>query len=128
MQLSFPVMLFAAQATSAFQAAHQDIFPTKACLQLKIREVRQKMMAQTTMDEVEEDAVVATTSSGDMAAPGTAGTPKLVTFTNVTETIPNHNTSVTAAAAMDKNQNSTLVNSQHTLPQSVNRHAAPGGP
>ncbi|XP_050314049.1 protein capicua homolog isoform X2 [Anthonomus grandis grandis] len=35
-----------AQATSKFQAEHSDIFPTKASLQLKIREVRQKLMAQ----------------------------------------------------------------------------------
>lgn len=33
-----------AQATSAFQAKYSDIFPTKNILQLKIREVRQKMM------------------------------------------------------------------------------------
>lgn len=35
-----------AQATSNFQAQHTDIFPNKASLQLKIREVRQKLMAQ----------------------------------------------------------------------------------
>uniref|UniRef100_A0AAY5EK79 Protein capicua homolog n=1 Tax=Electrophorus electricus TaxID=8005 RepID=A0AAY5EK79_ELEEL len=34
----------AAQATAAFQARYADIFPTKVCLQLKIREVRQKIM------------------------------------------------------------------------------------
>jgi hypothetical protein len=33
------------QATSSFQAKHAEVFPTKLCLQLKIREVRQKMMA-----------------------------------------------------------------------------------
>ncbi|XP_052003543.1 protein capicua homolog isoform X1 [Xyrauchen texanus] len=33
-----------AQATAAFQARYVDIFPTKVCLQLKIREVRQKIM------------------------------------------------------------------------------------
>ncbi|KAL3290368.1 hypothetical protein HHI36_023710 [Cryptolaemus montrouzieri] len=33
------------QATSTFQAQHLDIFPNKMSLQLKIREVRQKMMA-----------------------------------------------------------------------------------
>lgn len=32
-------------ATSSFQAKHAEVFPTKLCLQLKIREVRQKMMA-----------------------------------------------------------------------------------
>ncbi|GLH00711.1 Protein pangolin, isoform J [Gryllus bimaculatus] len=34
------------QATSAFQALHNDVFPNKSSLQLKIREVRQKVMAQ----------------------------------------------------------------------------------
>ncbi|KAH9504295.1 hypothetical protein Btru_064562 [Bulinus truncatus] len=33
------------QATVAFQNRHSEIFPNKSCLQLKIREVRQKMMA-----------------------------------------------------------------------------------
>ncbi|XP_040900073.1 protein capicua homolog isoform X3 [Toxotes jaculatrix] len=33
-----------AQATAAFQTRYSDIFPTKICLQLKIREVRQKIM------------------------------------------------------------------------------------
>ncbi|KAG5264891.1 hypothetical protein AALO_G00259170 [Alosa alosa] len=37
-----------AQATAAFQASHSDIFPTKVCLQLKIREVRQKIMQTAT--------------------------------------------------------------------------------
>ncbi|XP_032676177.1 protein capicua homolog isoform X5 [Odontomachus brunneus] len=36
------------QATSTFQAKHSDIFPTKPSLQLKIREVRQKMKANLT--------------------------------------------------------------------------------
>ncbi|OWK49958.1 Protein capicua [Lonchura striata] len=37
-----------AQATAAFQARFADIFPTKLCLQLKIREVRQKIMQAAT--------------------------------------------------------------------------------
>ncbi|XP_008207430.1 putative transcription factor capicua isoform X1 [Nasonia vitripennis] len=36
------------QATSAFQAKHTDVFPTKTTLQLKIREVRQKLKANST--------------------------------------------------------------------------------
>ncbi|XP_020282979.1 putative transcription factor capicua isoform X3 [Pseudomyrmex gracilis] len=36
------------QATSAFQAKHSDVFPTKTSLQLKIREVRQKLKANST--------------------------------------------------------------------------------
>ena len=39
-----------AQATAVFQASHQDVFPTKICLQLKIREVRQKIMAEMQSD------------------------------------------------------------------------------
>ncbi|GAV08200.1 hypothetical protein RvY_17928 [Ramazzottius varieornatus] len=33
------------QKTTAFQQAHEDFFPSKSVLQLKIREVRQKLMA-----------------------------------------------------------------------------------
>lgn len=39
---------YPAQATAAFQARYSDTFPTKVCLQLKIREVRQKIMQTTT--------------------------------------------------------------------------------
>lgn len=38
---------FTAQATAQFQHVHQEAFPTKNTLQLKIREVRQKLMAQS---------------------------------------------------------------------------------
>lgn len=37
-----------AQATTTFQLKHVDIFPTKTSLQLKIREVRQKLKANST--------------------------------------------------------------------------------
>ena len=49
-----------AQATTVFQAKYQAIFPTKALLQLKIREVRQRMMAESQL------------SSGGDAQPGDA--------------------------------------------------------
>ncbi|VEN56475.1 unnamed protein product, partial [Callosobruchus maculatus] len=50
MQLFQEQSLFpSSQATSTFQAQHADIFPNKASLQLKIREVRQKMMAQSSL-------------------------------------------------------------------------------
>uniref|UniRef100_A0A8C5PJ31 Protein capicua homolog n=1 Tax=Leptobrachium leishanense TaxID=445787 RepID=A0A8C5PJ31_9ANUR len=39
------------QATAAFQSRYSDIFPTKVCLQLKIREVRQKIMQAATPTE-----------------------------------------------------------------------------
>ncbi|XP_015238908.1 PREDICTED: protein capicua homolog [Cyprinodon variegatus] len=42
-----------AQATAAFQARFPDTFPTKVCLQLKIREVRQKIMQTATPGTLE---------------------------------------------------------------------------
>ncbi|XP_002936444.2 protein capicua homolog isoform X3 [Xenopus tropicalis] len=39
------------QSTAAFQSRYSDIFPTKVCLQLKIREVRQKIMQAATPTE-----------------------------------------------------------------------------
>ncbi|TKS89081.1 Protein capicua -like protein [Collichthys lucidus] len=42
-----------AQATAAFQARYSDTFPTKVCLQLKIREVRQKIMQTATPGALE---------------------------------------------------------------------------
>ncbi|XP_063734310.1 protein capicua homolog isoform X2 [Eleginops maclovinus] len=41
-----------AQATAAFQTRYSDIFPTKVCLQLKIREVRQKIMQTAAPSDV----------------------------------------------------------------------------
>ncbi|KAI3358835.1 hypothetical protein L3Q82_015231 [Scortum barcoo] len=41
------------QATAAFQARYSDTFPTKVCLQLKIREVRQKIMQTATPGTLE---------------------------------------------------------------------------
>lgn len=43
----------AAQATAAFQTRYSDTFPTKVCLQLKIREVRQKIMQTATPGTLE---------------------------------------------------------------------------
>ncbi|CAG9112811.1 unnamed protein product [Plutella xylostella] len=37
------------QATTDFQTMHMDVFPNKTSLQLKIREVRQKLMAQSNL-------------------------------------------------------------------------------
>ncbi|XP_057683331.1 protein capicua homolog [Corythoichthys intestinalis] len=42
-----------AQATAAFQTRYSDTFPTKVCLQLKIREVRQKIMQAATPGTLE---------------------------------------------------------------------------
>ncbi|XP_048355983.1 protein capicua homolog isoform X1 [Sphaerodactylus townsendi] len=53
-----------AQATAAFQARYSDIFPTKVCLQLKIREVRQKIMQAATPTEQGPGAAEAGSSAG----------------------------------------------------------------
>ncbi|CAH1796196.1 unnamed protein product, partial [Owenia fusiformis] len=66
-----------ATSTAAFQEKYHEIFPTKNLLQLKIREVRQKMMAESSTpgpEEGEEDqassqrspAVVGTSSAVNM--------------------------------------------------------------
>ncbi|KAL5020008.1 hypothetical protein ScPMuIL_002900 [Solemya velum] len=57
-----------AQATAAFQAKHSDIFPSKVCLQLKIREVRQKMMLSATAKNTENPDGSANISAGMLAA------------------------------------------------------------
>nr|CAD7454261.1 unnamed protein product [Timema tahoe] len=49
------------QATLTFQANHADIFPNKSSLQLKIREVRQKVMAQQNSPMPSETDSTATT-------------------------------------------------------------------
>lgn len=51
------------QATTAFQFKNGNAFPTKVCLQLKIREVRQKMMARSSSPT--------TTVTSNASAPGT---------------------------------------------------------
>lgn len=57
-----------AQATAAFQARHSDTFPSKVCLQLKIREVRQKIMQ--TAGSSESVGGVVSGSSDSASAPG----------------------------------------------------------
>ncbi|KAK3107505.1 hypothetical protein FSP39_016100 [Pinctada imbricata] len=47
-----------AQATASFQSEHVAVFPTKVCLQLKIREVRQKMMAQSAAIEKSAEVIL----------------------------------------------------------------------
>ncbi|XP_041081649.1 protein capicua homolog [Polyodon spathula] len=58
-----------AQATAAFQTRYSDIFPTKVCLQLKIREVRQKIMQTANPSELV--SLGAGLGSQDMSAPST---------------------------------------------------------
>uniref|UniRef100_A0A8C1ACA8 Protein capicua homolog n=1 Tax=Cyprinus carpio carpio TaxID=630221 RepID=A0A8C1ACA8_CYPCA len=57
-----------AQATAAFQARHSDTFPSKVCLQLKIREVRQKIMQNAGSSE--SVGGVAAGSSDSASTPG----------------------------------------------------------
>ncbi|MEQ2305826.1 hypothetical protein AMECASPLE_001909 [Ameca splendens] len=58
-----------AQATAAFQTRYSDIFPSKVCLQLKIREVRQKIM-QTAAPS---DVTALGPSDSASSAPGPSG-------------------------------------------------------
>ncbi|PWA24943.1 hypothetical protein CCH79_00015430 [Gambusia affinis] len=58
-----------AQATAAFQTRYSDIFPSKVCLQLKIREVRQKIMQTATPS----DASILGPSESAASAPGPSG-------------------------------------------------------
>ncbi|XP_031431538.1 protein capicua homolog isoform X2 [Clupea harengus] len=57
-----------AQATAAFQGRYSDIFPTKVCLQLKIREVRQKIMQTAAPSEITGQS-----SSDPASQPGPSG-------------------------------------------------------
>ncbi|KAF8774863.1 Protein capicua like protein [Argiope bruennichi] len=69
MQLLKDVGLFpTAQATAQFQHIHQEAFPTKNTLQLKIREVRQKLMAQNAGTPQPPTTPTATSSSNNSSA------------------------------------------------------------
>lgn len=61
-----------AEVTWAFQAKHQDVFPSKNLLQLKIREVRQRMMASmsgsTEMERSSGPSASTVATSGNDAA------------------------------------------------------------
>ena len=54
------------QATSEFQLKHSEVFPNKLCLQLKIREVRQKMMAQNSAESPSAAVSGATDGGSDL--------------------------------------------------------------
>ncbi|CAI9580437.1 unnamed protein product [Staurois parvus] len=57
------------QATAAFQSRYSDIFPTKVCLQLKIREVRQKIMQTATPTELHPFQEHSSPSTSETSAP-----------------------------------------------------------
>ncbi|KAJ8000065.1 hypothetical protein DPEC_G00200980 [Dallia pectoralis] len=61
-----------AQATASFQAHYSDTFPTKLCLQLKIREVRQKIMQTATPGTPGTPGTSGMSESGG-STPGVAG-------------------------------------------------------
>lgn len=60
-------LLSTAQATAAFQTRYSDIFPTKVCLQLKIREVRQKIMQTAAPSDI--SILGGSDSAGSIAGP-----------------------------------------------------------
>lgn len=65
------LFFLSAQATVAFQARYSDTFPNKVCLQLKIREVRQKIMQTATPGGLEVIGMAGAFSGSDSScAPG----------------------------------------------------------
>jgi len=52
-----------------FQANHSDIFPNKSSLQLKIREVRQKLMAHNTLTPSSANALNSPSESSTTNTP-----------------------------------------------------------
>lgn len=76
-------IIFTAQATASYQAKYQDVFPSKVCLQLKIREVRQKMMANISDSLPNTPSADTGNSSGTSATattvPSTVGTSAMST-------------------------------------------------
>ncbi|XP_071844026.1 uncharacterized protein [Apostichopus japonicus] len=64
-------------ATAAFQSQHQDIFPNKQCLQLKIREVRQKIMQHS--QDGDEDTGKGQSSSQKRVSVNSKIVPKTMT-------------------------------------------------
>ncbi|KAK9958025.1 hypothetical protein ABG768_012207 [Culter alburnus] len=58
-----------AQATAAFQARYSDTFPNKLCLQLKIREVRQKIMQTAGSSEIVGGVALGGSDSASTSGP-----------------------------------------------------------
>lgn len=82
------------QATSAFQAAHVDVFPNKSSLQLKIREVRQKLMAQQTpMTPSSITSPMASSTESTATTPGSSVTHTPTTLPSTMPTMPAASTS-----------------------------------
>ena len=85
-----------ASATSAFQAKHQTIFPNKNLLQLKIREVRQRMMAEAQVaigvDQREASTPISTMASSS-ATTATSTSQMLVNKTQQGSSFSASNTS-----------------------------------
>ncbi|VVC31795.1 Hypothetical protein CINCED_3A006117 [Cinara cedri] len=63
------------QATSIFQGNHSDIFPNKSSLQLKIREVRQKLMAHNTLTPSSASALNSPNESSTSNTPNSSTLP-----------------------------------------------------
>ncbi|XP_034252748.1 protein capicua homolog isoform X2 [Thrips palmi] len=76
-------------ATSAFQSDHIDIFPTKTSLQLKIREVRQKLMAHNNSSGGPLNSPLPSGSESACTTPGSSTlTPHHITNSNSAISIP----------------------------------------
>ncbi|XP_030068101.1 protein capicua homolog [Microcaecilia unicolor] len=94
-----------AQATATFQARYSDIFPTKVCLQLKIREVRQKIMQAATPAEQPFATGVGTSSgSGEQQAVGSVSTSVQGGAGSLETLLPEMQPPLHLAAALDSSQ------------------------
>nr|XP_020663604.1 protein capicua homolog isoform X2 [Pogona vitticeps] len=106
-----------AQATAAFQARYSDIFPTKVCLQLKIREVRQKIMQAATPTEQQPPSTPEPGGPGGQGGTAMEGQPLELAFAQdpaqgaeaaaATSTAPPAAPLPTTAAGWDCNQQSS---------------------
>ncbi|XP_070552136.1 LOW QUALITY PROTEIN: protein capicua homolog [Ptychodera flava] len=76
-------------ATAAFQARFKEIFPTKTCLQLKIREVRQKIMQQQQQQQQQqqEEREMQASTAAVAAAATTVSQTLVVTQTQPSSTL-----------------------------------------
>ena len=89
------------EATAAFFAEHKDVFRTKNCLQLKIREVRQKMMViQSTTDSEKAHSISSSPSAGQSTS--AAGASSANMNSKGMDLQPNNNNSQSTVSAYEQ--------------------------
>jgi hypothetical protein len=94
------------QSTAIFQQKHKSVFPNKNTLQLKIREVRQKLMASAPMNTANNSSgpntsttsTATTSTSGSFSSSICSATP---TSQYSTDNLTNHDSSASSSLALD---------------------------